>query len=153
MIKFLVRLLSTFFYTGYLPFIPGTFGSMAGIFLIIIIRGSVFSQLFLTILIIVIGFLVSGRAEEAVGRKDPSFVVIDEVSGMLLSLLFIPYDIKILVIAFVLFRILDTLKPFPSGRLERYKGSIGIMADDLIAGLYTNLILQAVLRVISFKAS
>lgn len=153
MIRFLVRLLSTFLYTGYLPFIPGTFGSLAGIFLLIIIRGSVFSQLFLTMLVIVIGFLVSGRAEKEAGKKDPSSVVIDEVSGMLLSLLFIPYNIKILAVAFVLFRILDTLKPFPSGRLEAYKGSLGIMADDLIAGLYTNLILQVVLRVISFNAS
>lgn len=151
--KPLVRLLSTFFYIGYLPFIPGTFGSLAGIIIFIVTQGNNLPHLLLTLSIIIIGFWVSGKTEEVMGRKDPPCVVIDEVCGMLVSLLFIPYDPRILIIAFIFFRILDTLKPFPSGRLERYKGGIGIMADDLIAGVYTNLILQVVLRLSSFKAS
>lgn len=61
---------------------------------------------------------------------------------MLLSLLFLPYDIKLVVVAFVIFRILDTLKPYPVGKLERLKGSLGIMSDDIVAGLYTNIMLQ-----------
>lgn len=79
--------------------------------------------------------------------------MIDEVSGMLLSLIFLPYDIKLVIIAFILFRILDTLKPYPLGRLQNLAGSIGIMSDDIVAGLYTNIILQVVLRLVSFKAS
>ncbi len=151
--RFITKLLSTFFYVGYLPLIPGTFGSLAGIILIYLIELYALNYVLLTIAVIAIGFLVCGRAEKAMAKNDPRFVVIDEVSGMLLSLVFIPYDIKLVVLAFILFRVLDTLKPYPAGRLERLKGSVGIMSDDLIAGLYTNLILQVVLRVTSFKVS
>jgi len=89
-------------------------------------------------------------SEKLMRKKDPPCVVIDEVCGMLLGLLFVPYDIKLVIIAFLIFRILDTLKPFPVGRLERLKGSLGIMTDDLVAGLYTNIILQAVVILTSF---
>jgi len=153
MIKFLVKILSTFFYIGYLPFIPGTFGSLAGIVLFYLVKDNPVSYVFLAIVIIIAGFLVCGSAEKIMQKKDPRYVVIDEVSGMLLSLLFLPYDIRVVIIAFILFRILDTFKPFPAGRIERIKGSLGIMGDDLTAGLYTNIILQVVVRVISFKAS
>ena len=151
--KFIVKILSTFFYVGYLPLIPGTFGSLAGVFLIYLINAYALNYVLFTLVIIIIGFLVCGQAEKAMRKNDPRCVVIDEVSGMLLSLIFIPYDIRLVIVAFLLFRVLDTLKPYPAGRLERLKGSIGIMSDDLIAGLYTNLILQVVLRVTSFKAS
>ena len=86
-------------------------------------------------------------------KKDPSCVVIDEVCGMLLSLIFLPYNIKLVIIAFLIFRILDTLKPFPVGRLERMKGGPGIMLDDIAAGIYTNIILQVVVIGTSFRAS
>ncbi len=72
---------------------------------------------------------------------------------MFLSVFLIPYDLRIFAAAFLLFRILDTLKPFPSGCLEKLKGGIGIMADDIVAGLYANIILQFVLRFSSFKVS
>ncbi|MFA5287062.1 MAG: phosphatidylglycerophosphatase A [Candidatus Omnitrophota bacterium] len=153
MVKFSVKLLSTFFYIGYLPLIPGTFGSLAGVVLFFLVKITALNYTLFTLAIIVLGFLVCGQAEKAAQKKDPSCVVIDEVSGMLLSFLFIPYDIKLVIIAFILFRILDMLKPYPAGRLERLKGSVGIMSDDLIAGLYTNLILQVVIRVTSFKVS
>ena len=153
MIRSSVRLLSTFFYIGYLPLIPGTFGSLAGILLIYLIKVCALNYTIFTSVVIAIGFLVCGQAEKEMRKSDPRCVVIDEVSGMLLSLMLIPYDIKLVIIAFILFRILDTLKPYPAGRLERLKGSVGIMSDDLIAGLYANLILQVVLRVTSFKAS
>ena len=148
MVKFIVKLLSTFFYVGYLPLIPGTFGSLAGIFLFYLIKIFALNYVLFTLAVIAIGFLVCGRAEKAMGKNDPRCVVIDEVAGMLLSLIFIPYDIKLVVIAFILFRVLDTFKPYPAGRLERLKGSVGIMSDDLIAGLYTNLILQVVIRLL-----
>lgn len=150
--KFITKILSTFFYIGYLPLIPGTFGSLAGILLFYLIKINALNYNLFTLGVIVIGFLVCGRAEQDMRKSDPCSVVIDEVSGMLLSLMFIPYDIKLVIVAFILFRILDTLKPYPAGCLERLKGSRGIMSDDLIAGLYTNLILRVVLRVTSFKA-
>ncbi|MDD3087577.1 MAG: phosphatidylglycerophosphatase A [Candidatus Omnitrophica bacterium] len=153
MIKFLVRILSTFFYVGYLPLIPGTFASLAGILVYMLIQGYALNYVLVTLLITITGFLVSGPAEKAMQRKDPPYIVIDEVSGMLLSLLFLPYDIRIIILAFILFRLLDTLKPYPAGSLEKLKAGAGIMADDLVAGIYTNIILQVSLRVISFKAS
>lgn len=151
--KAIIKILSTFFYVGYLPLIPGTFGSLAGVLLYYLIKISDLNYFLSTLAIIVVGFLVCGKAEKLMQKSDPRYVVIDEVAGMLVTLLFIPYDIKLIVIAFILFRILDTLKPYPAGRLERLKGSVGIMSDDLVAGLYANLILQIVLMVTSFKAS
>jgi phosphatidylglycerophosphatase A len=105
------------------------------------------------LILILLGFLVCGEAEKIFNKKDARYIVIDEVIGMLLSLMFVPYDIKLVIIAFFLFRLLDTLKPYPAGRLQEIKGSIGVLADDIIAGLYTNIILQVVLRFASFRTS
>lgn len=106
-----------------------------------------------TLSLIILGFLVSGEAERILNIKDAKCIVIDEVCGMLLSLIFIPYNIKTVIIAFILFRILDSLKPYPAARLQNLKGSPGIMADDIVAGLYTNIILQIILRLASFRIS
>ena len=151
--KTIIKIISTFFYIGYLPLIPGTFGSIAGVFLYYLLKDSIPIYTIFSCILIILGFLVSGPAERMLNKKDASCIVIDEVCGMLLSLIFLPYDIKIVVLAFILFRILDATKPFPSDRLQRLKGGPGIMADDLVAGLYTNIILQIVLKLASFKAS
>ena len=77
-------------------------------------------------------------------------MVIDEVCGMLISLLFLPqYDLQVLLLAFVIFRGLDTVKIFPAGKIQDMHGGVGIMGDDLVAAAYTNAILQVVLRVLS----
>ena len=153
MLNIIIKTLSTFFYVGYLPFIPGTFGSIAGAFLFYFAKDNSFIQISLTLTLIILGFLISGRAEKLFNKKDARRIVIDEVSGMLLALIFIPYDIKLVILAFILFRILDTLKPYPAARLENLPGSTGIMGDDIVAGLYANVILQVALRLISFRAS
>lgn len=150
---FFVKVLSTFFYLGYLPVMPGTFASLAGIFIFILVKNNLFLYTILTAVLIILGFLVSGRAEKLFNKKDPKYVVIDEVCGMLLSLLLIPYSLKLLITAFVLFRILDIFKPYPIYRIQKLKGSAGIMADDIIAGLYVNIILQFVLRFTSLSIS
>ena len=151
--NFIIKAISTFFYVGYLPFIPGTLASVAALFLFYLARNNNLAQVFLTLVVIILGFLASGRAEKLFNKKDPEYVVIDEVSGMLLSFAFIPYDIRLVVIAFILFRIFDILKPFPINKLERLPGSVGIMSDDIVAGIYTNIILQVLLRLASFKIS
>jgi len=151
--KFIVLITGTFFYIGYLPLIPGTFGSLAGLGLFYLVKDSMPIYFLFTVALIILGFLVSGEAEEILNKKDARPIVIDEVCGMLLSLLFIPYDIKLTIIAFFVFRLLDTLKPFPSCALERLKGSAGVMSDDIIAGIYTNIILQVVVRLASFRTS
>lgn len=153
MLNFIIKTTTTFLYVGYLPFIPGTFASIVGIILFYFVKDNIFLYILLTLILIALGFLFTGRAEKIFNKKDARCIVIDEISGMLLSLIFIPYDIKLVIIAFILFRILDALKPFPSNRLQNLTGSISIMSDDIVAGLYTNLILQVVLRLVSFKIS
>lgn len=149
----IIKIISTFFYLGYLPLIPGTFGSIAGIFLFYLLHKSAFIYIAALLVLILLGFLVCGEAEKIFKKKDARYIVIDEVIGMLLSLMFIPDDIKLVIIAFFLFRLLDTIKPYPAGRLEEVKGSMGVLADDIIAGLYTNIILQVVWRLASFRTS
>ncbi len=133
--------------------IPGTFGSLAGIVLYYFTGQSIRALLAAAAVVTLAGWWASGRMERIAGRKDPSCIVIDEVSGMLISLLFIPYDPKFVVIAFLVFRILDTLKPYPAGGLQRIRGSTGIMIDDVVAGIYTNCVLQAVVRLVSIRGS
>jgi phosphatidylglycerophosphatase A len=89
-----------------------------------------------------VGFLVSGRAERIFARKDASRVVIDETAGMMLCFLFIPYKLSYTLVAFVLFRILDIAKPFPARRAEDLSGSAGVMVDDIICAVYTNILLR-----------
>ena len=147
----LTKAISTFFFIGYLPLIPGTFGSLAGLGVFYLLSGSSRINYFLFILcIIVLGLLTSGRMEKLLKRKDPGCIVIDEVMGMLIALSFLPAEPKIVILAFIMFRILDTLKPFPAARLQNLHGAVGVMGDDLVAGVYTNIVLQAILRLHSF---
>lgn len=151
--KFLTRLIGTFFYVGYFPLIPGTAGSIAALIVYFLVKNNILIYSLTLIVLLALGFLAGGRLEQLLRKKDPSCVVIDEVCGMLISLIFLPYDIKLVIIAFFIFRALDTLKPYPVGRLEIMKGSMGIMMDDVAAGIYTNMILQVALMIASFKAS
>lgn len=150
---FIIKTIATFFYIGYLPLIPGTFGSIAGIFLFYFVKNNLLAQFLLSIVLITLGFLVSGASERIFAKKDARYIVIDEISGMFLALLFIPFNLKLIITAFILFRILDTFKPYPAARLERLSGSLGIMGDDLVAGVYTNIILQIALRLASSTIS
>jgi phosphatidylglycerophosphatase A len=144
---FLVKASSTVFFIGYLPLIPGTFGSIFGVGLFYLLKGATAVTYFLFIFgIIALGLITSGRTEKLLNKKDPGCIVIDEVAGMLIALSFIPYDFKIIFLGFLIFRILDTLKPFPAARLQHLRGSVGVMVDDLIAGIYTNIVLLLILK-------
>jgi len=147
------RLITTFFYLGYLPFIPGTFGSIAGLCIFFFVKDDIFVYTVVTLVLTILGFLLSGRAEEIFKKKDHRSIIIDEVCGMLLSLAFLRYDIKLVIMGFFIFRLLDTVKPYPADKLQDLKGGSGVMSDDIVAGLYTNLILQAVARLTSFRIS
>lgn len=152
--KIIIKALSSFFYVGHLPLIPGTFASIVGAYLFYLVKDSAGLYLSISAALLILGFWVSAKAEEVFAIKDPKYVVIDEVSGIFLSLLFMPYyDLKVIFCAFLLFRILDTLKPYPVWAMQRLKGSAGIMLDDIIAGIYANIVLQVVLRLASFRAS
>jgi phosphatidylglycerophosphatase A len=149
----IILFLSSFFYVGYLPFIPGTFGSLAGLLLFYFIKDNILIYAGGTLICVSIGLFVSGEAERILNKKDAKIIVIDEVSGMLMSLIFLPYDIKLVIIAFFLFRILDIFKPYPAGRLQQLGGGLGVMSDDMVAGIYTNIIIQIALRLTAFKIS
>ena len=88
------------------------------------------------------GVWAAGRAETLLGEKDPGCVVVDEIAGQMVALLFLPTTAEVLIGGFLIFRVLDVLKPWPARRLEAVPGGSGIMADDLTVGLYANLILH-----------
>lgn len=140
----LIKLISTCFYTGYIPVAPGTLGSLAGLLLYVLIGKDFRFHIGISIFLLIVGFLISGRAENIFGIKDDRRIVIDEVCGMMLSLLFIPYKRLYYLIGFLLFRLFDICKPYPARKLEKMPGSAGIMLDDIVAALYTNLVLRII---------
>jgi phosphatidylglycerophosphatase A len=148
----LAVLLSTGFGVGYLPGLPGTYGSLATLpfgYLILTYGGTTI-LLAAAVIVSLIGIWASGTHAQAIGRKDPGSSVIDEVAGQLLAMLPISVagdtsDIVPVVIAFFLFRLFDILKPWPISRFERFHGGLGIMADDIAAGLVSAALLYAAL--------
>lgn len=144
--NFLIKTLSSFFYAGYFPLIPGTFASALAAGLIWFLKGNTFAYALITLLTIILGFTVGTEAEKIFQKKDCGYIVIDEIAGMLLAMIFLPVTVITLFCAFILFRIFDTLKVYPADRMQQFSGSKGIMLDDIVAGLYTNLLLQLALR-------
>jgi len=155
---------------GYIPIAPGTWGSMVGVMILLRLRPVVFEifeirfagriqddawrlfferSFFTSILLLVvialsiIGIWAASRAERLLGRKDPKAVVIDEVVGQLITYVFVFDFIGPIGIAmgFVLFRAFDIIKPYPIRRLEGLHGGLGIVADDILAGLYAGTVL------------
>ena len=145
--NFFIKAISSVFFIGYLPLVPGSFGSLAALFPVYLLKTTNSASYFLfTLAVVVLGLLTCGRMEKLLGKKDPGCIVIDEVAGMLIAFCFIPVNLKTIFLAFLIFRILDTLKPFPAGRLQHLRGSAGVMVDDLIAAIYTNIVLLLILK-------
>lgn len=151
--NFLIKTISSFFYVGYLPAIPGTFASLAAAAIIWLLRDYPVAYILVATIIMGAGFIVSGKAEKLFGKKDAECIVIDEIAGMFLSVLFLPINAVTLFCAFVLFRGFDAAKIYPADILQKLDGAGGVMADDIVAGIYTNLILQFVLRLPSCRIS
>lgn len=140
------KLFSTFFYIGYLPLAPGTWGSLAAAAVWWIIPSNVFLQLFLIICIVWAGIFFSGKESQRTNEKDPARIVIDEVAGMWLTLLIIPKELSLFIIGFLLFRLLDISKPWIVNRVQSLEGGLGIMADDILAGFISWILLLAFIR-------
>ncbi len=141
--KFLSKIIATVFFIGYLPFAPGTFGSLAALAFIWIFKPDVLMLFAILIIIFIAGVLSSHAVEKDTGIKDGRYIVIDEFAGYLVSVIFLPLTAVYLIAAFLIFRFFDILKPPPISNLERmFSGGIGVMIDDLAAGVITNIILQ-----------
>ena len=136
---------------GHAPVAPGTFGSAAGLLLFWAVRtsGSPAVEAAVLLAVTAVGVVVATRAESAYGRRDPGLIVIDETAGMLLTLAAVPVGPVGAVVGFLAFRLFDIVKPFPARRAERLPGGWGVMADDLVAGLYA----QALLRLLLWLAA
>lgn len=160
-VPFLAKFIATGFYSGFVPWASGTIGTVAGL-LIYLIPGV--EQPAVLVVLIVTGFLAGVPSAAIVARSeghrltrtaralktkfqpeehaaaDPSIVVIDEIVGTWVALLFLPKTWLAIIIAFLLFRILDIVKPFPARQLERIPNGWGIMLDDVVAGVYANVL-------------
>lgn len=99
------------------------------------------------LILFLLGIWSGTEAEHHFGGTDPGPVVIDEVMGMLITLAFVPVTIAGAVIGFLVFRVLDVIKPWPSARFEALPGGLGVMADDGMAAIYGNLVMQVLVRV------
>jgi phosphatidylglycerophosphatase A len=126
---------------GYSPWVPGTVGSALALFIIWIVPFSRAGLLVFFVAVTFAGTWAAHRAERRLGVKDPGVIVIDEVAGMTLSVLPFPSTPALLIAGFVLFRLFDIVKPFPAGASQRATGGIGVMVDDLIAGLYALVVI------------
>jgi phosphatidylglycerophosphatase A len=141
--------LATGFGSGYSPVAPGTAGSAVGLLLFVPLRLlPERGQLLATALVFVLGIAASTHVARRIARKDPGIVVIDEVVGVWASLLFLPFTPAVAALGFLLFRLLDMIKPYPARQFEALPEGLGIMADDLMAGIYANLLLRVVARVV-----
>jgi phosphatidylglycerophosphatase A len=138
---------ASFGYVGFAPAAPGTVGAAAAIPFFLLLRwaDSAWLEIAVCAVIVVVGAWSARRTEEALGVEDPGLVVIDEVVGMFVSLLFLPGTWPVIAAAFVAFRVFDIVKPWPAGRLEHVPGGWGVMADDVMAGVYANLTVHVLL--------
>ncbi|MCD6133496.1 MAG: phosphatidylglycerophosphatase A [Deltaproteobacteria bacterium] len=135
--------IATVFGVGYVAFAPGTIGTLFGVLIYLLIKDvppAVYATIF--IIVFVIGIVSSDIVEKTFGERDPSFVIIDEVSAFLVVMFLVPYSFLALLLGFVIFRILDITKPPPINYLDRIEGGFGIMVDDVACGLITNIFLQ-----------
>jgi phosphatidylglycerophosphatase A len=142
---------------GYLPLMPGTFGSLlsVGMFLLLT-RVAAGTVLVAVVLVLILAFTVAGiwagtRTEQLCGRKDPGKVVVDEVAGQFVALfpltLVTRWSTAAVIVSFILFRFFDIVKPYPANRLQEMNGGAGVMFDDLVAGVYGAAIVSIFLKV------
>jgi len=155
--KRIYKFLATGFGSGYVPFAPGTAGALVGSLILWGLHylwqrnfsGQVISGQWLLVLLTLIFFfagVVAGNALEPEWGHDPSKIVIDEIVGLWVAMWFVPFSIQNMALAFLLFRVFDIWKPLFIRKMERFEGGWGVMLDDVMAGVFANLILQLISR-------
>ena len=149
-----VLFLATGFYTGHIPFAPGTFGTLIGLPICYLLsRLHLGAALICVVLFIFFAIGVAAAAEKVYGQKDPAKIVIDEIAGVLVAFVGLPFNLQTAIIGFIVFRGFDIFKPFPIRLVEsKVGGGSGIVFDDILAGLYTNLILRTAIVLLGAAA-
>ena len=145
----IVIFLATGCFTGFLPLMPGTWGTFAAIPLVILVhRLNLILQGFIALIFVVFAAWVAGRAETLLEEHDPRPIVIDEMVGFLISLLWLPLNPLTLCLGFGLFRLFDVVKPPPISSVEkRMRGGWGVVIDDVLAGVFSNATLRLLFMV------
>ncbi len=143
--RFIVWLASAC-YIGYFPRAPGTAGTVVGVLVYILFSSLVIPIYMLSLAAaFFLAWWVSGRAEVIFARKDSPQIVIDEVVGYLVTMTLLPRTLTTVMGGFLFFRVLDIIKPPPAGFIDRrMQGGLGVVLDDVVAGLYANFLLQAI---------
>ena len=135
---------------GYLPLIPGTFGSLVGVGIFLLLSRTTVGLVVSIVAVIVAGIWAGSRTEALAGRKDPGKIVVDEVAGQLIATLplvfFTQWSIAAVMVSFVLFRFFDIVKPYPANKLQDLEGGVGVMCDDLVAGVYAAVLVRWIER-------
>jgi phosphatidylglycerophosphatase A len=146
-LPFFYRFIATGFFSGYAPIAPGTAGSAAALaFFLIPWFADVRILIPATCVMFALGGIAADKAERLLGQ-DPSVVTIDEVAGMWISLWFVPLSLYAAVGAFFVFRLFDIVKPYPARYFDRKHGGWNIMLDDVVAGVYANIVMQVAVRI------
>jgi phosphatidylglycerophosphatase A len=140
--------LATWFGCGKMPFAPGTFGTLGALPLVWLLASyGPFPYMLSTFVFSVLAIWVAQLYETVGGKHDASEVVIDEVAGFLVTMAWVPLTWPYVIAGFVLFRAFDILKPFPISYIDqRVKGGVGVIGDDLLAGIVSNVLLQIILQ-------
>jgi phosphatidylglycerophosphatase A len=135
---------------GYLPLIPGTFGSLVGVAIFLLLGRTAVGLVVSIVVVTIAGIWAGSRTEALAGRKDPGKIVVDEVAGQLIASLplvfFRQWSIAAVIVSFVLFRFFDIVKPYPANRLQELEGGLGVMCDDLVAGVYAAVLVTIFMR-------
>jgi len=145
--KFFAKAFSTFFGAGFFPVAPGTFASLltALLYKYLLDRWALTWFGALIVMVFLSGVATAGAYAKELGRKDPRPIVIDEVCGQLITYIFVPGLWVNVAVGFFLFRVFDVIKPYPIRKLENLPRGWGIMADDVLAGVYSAVLLQGYL--------
>ncbi len=139
------EIIATVFYLGRLP-APGTVGTILGAGVAYLVSFNLWTVIGACAVLFLLGLISTAEVIRRTGNPDPEEVIIDEVVGFLACFIFIEFTIKTLIGAFILFRIIDIFKPFPVNLFDRIPGPVGVMVDDLVAGVLTSFILFLLLE-------
>lgn len=144
--KFFPKFIATGFYSGYSPIIPGTVGSAVAVIIYLGLHYLPWIPYAITLVgLTAIAIWSADITELEFGEKDSGKIVIDEILGYLIAMFLIPFRVKYIIIGFILFRIFDIIKPYPIRWLQNLAGGLGIVADNCVAGIYTNLLIKLAL--------